>query len=86
MVRKGECTAFWIIAMSKIKWVDLFKTIKVTRVSFIALILFVGLSMGNQLGTSWSGPAAQKVTNDYYDGHAVMDFKLLSADGFDEDT
>lgn len=68
------------------KWVDLRQTIKKTGVSFIALILFVGLSMGNLLGTSWSGPAVQKITNKYYDEHAVMDFKLQSADGFDEDT
>lgn len=70
--------------MSKMKWVDLIKTIKVTLVSFIALIMFVGMSVGNLLGTSWSGPAVAIMTNRYYDKQAVMDLRAVSADGFDE--
>ena len=68
------------------KWVDLYKTIKVTRVSFIALILFVGLCVGTLLGTGWSGPAVEILTNRYYDKQAVMDIKAMSADGFKEKT
>lgn len=67
------------------KWIDLLKTIKVTRVSFIALILFISLSIGNLLGTGWSGPAVEILANKYYDDHAVMDFKAMSADSFSQD-
>ena len=67
------------------KWIDLLKTIKVTLVSFIALILFISMSVGNLLGTGWSGPAVEVLANKYYDDHAVMDFKAISADSFSQD-
>ena len=67
------------------KWIDLLKTIKATRVSFIALILFISLSIGTLLGTGWSGPAVEILANKYYDDHAVMDFKAISADSFSQD-
>ncbi|MBR2705979.1 MAG: ABC transporter permease [Mogibacterium sp.] len=70
--------------MSRMKWVDLLTTIRVTWVSFIALILFVGLSVGTLLGTGWTGPASAITANRYYDKQAVMDLKAVSADGFDE--
>ena len=67
------------------KWIDLLKTIKVTWVSFIALILFISLSVANLLGTGWSSPAVEILANKYYDDHAVMDFKAISADSFSKD-
>lgn len=67
------------------KWIDLLKTIKATRVSFIALIMFISMSVGNLLGTGWSGPAVEILANKYYDDHAVMDFKAISADSFSQD-
>ena len=67
------------------KWIDLLKTIKATLVSFIALILFISMSVGNLLGTGWSGPAVEVLANKYYDDHAVMDFKAISADSFSKD-
>ena len=69
-------------AVENMKWVDLRQTIRKTRVSFIAVILFVGMSVGTLLGTNWSGPAVAHLANDYYDEHSVPDLTAASASGF----
>ena len=72
--------------MGSMKYVDLRQTIRKTRVSFIAVILFVGISIGTLLGTNWSGPAVVHLTNNYYDGHGVADLTVTSASGFTQET
>jgi len=72
--------------VKNMKWVDLLQTIRKTRVSFVAVILFVGISVGTLLGTNWSGPAVANLTNDYYDAHRVPDLTAVSASGFTPET
>ena len=72
--------------MKSMKRVDLLQTIRVTKVSFVALILFVGMSIGNLFGTEWSGPAVSILANNYYNEHNVMDLKAMSGDGFGSET
>lgn len=68
--------------MKKMQWVDLFKTIKSTRVSFIAIILFIVLGMSDFLGTQWSGPALVSGVNSYYKESQYMDLSLSNINGF----
>lgn len=72
--------------MKRMQKTDLRRSIRHTKVSFIAMILFVALSIGYLLGMRWTGPAVNMLANDYYDRYGAADFIVSSAEGFkDED-
>ena len=71
--------------MKKMLITDLWQTIRVTRVSYIAVILFVTMSIGTLLGLSWIGPGVVRTSNNYYDKYSVSDMIAQSANGFTDD-
>ena len=64
---------------------ELFATIKSNFVSFFAILMFVALGVGVFCGLSWSAPALERATNEFFDEYALYNYSLSFAYGFTED-
>ena len=72
--------------MKKTHLIDLFMSIKTTRVSFISIIMFVTLGIGVFLGFSWTGRAFDTSTNHFVEKYKLHDVEVSFPNGFsDED-
>lgn len=70
--------------MKKTQWIELFRTIRKTKVTFIAIILFVTMGMAFFFGIAWSGDSIEASANDFFVKGSLADLDLQSVYGFDE--
>lgn len=71
--------------MKKTQWINLFRDIRKTLVSFISISLFVALGIGIFLGIRWNRPAASVRINQYLNEHNYHDFLLSFPYGFTQE-
>ena len=71
--------------MKKTQWIELFRIINKTKVTFIAIILFVTMGMALFFGITWSGDSIEASSNDFFIKGALADLDLQYIYGFDED-
>ena len=62
-----------------------FREIKDTKARFISIMLIVALGVGFFAGIKCTNPSMQAMADRYYRDNALMDFRLLSNVGFDDD-
>ncbi|MGN1481692.1 FtsX-like permease family protein [Porcipelethomonas sp.] len=68
--------------MKKTQWINLYRDIRKTLVSFISIALFVALGIAIFLGIRWNEPAISARTNQYLTEHNYHDFLLSFPYGF----
>lgn len=71
--------------MKKTQFIDLFKNIKKTKVSFIAITMFVALGVAIFTGFSWAGKAIVKSVFGEFDNSNTYDFEILYPYGLTDD-
>lgn len=62
-----------------------FREIKNTKARFISIMMIVALGVGFFAGVKSTSPSMERMAVDYYSGTNLMDFRLVSTLGFDED-
>ena len=62
-----------------------FREIKNTKARFISILMIVALGVGFFVGVKATSPSMKQMAVDYYDESNLMDFRLVSTVGFDED-
>lgn len=71
--------------MKKALLKNTFREIKNTKARFISIMLIVALGVGFMVGVKSTSPSMEQMAVDYYEESNLMDFRLLSTVGFDED-
>lgn len=71
--------------MKKTQFIELFKNIKATLVSFISILMFVGLSIGIFLGISWTGTSIKKSIDNAIEKTNMYDTEYMFIYGFDDE-
>ena len=72
--------------MKKTQIKELFSNIKATFMSFMAIVLFVVLSVGVFTGISWTSPALQRSAEEIFDEGNLCDIEIQFPNGLtDED-
>lgn len=71
--------------MKKALLKNTFREIRNTKARFISILLIVALGVGFFVGVKSASPSMEKMAIDYYDETNLMDFKLLSTVGFDDE-
>lgn len=61
-----------------------FREIKNTKARFISILLIVALGVGFFVGVKTTSPSMKQMAIDYYNANNLMDFRLVSTVGFDE--
>ena len=61
-----------------------FREIKNTKARFISILLIVALGVGFFVGVKTTSPSMKQMAIDYYNDNNLMDFRLVSTVGFDE--
>ena len=69
--------------MKKTQWIELFHIISKTKVTFIAIILFVTMGMALFFGITWSGKSIEASANDFFVKGSLADLDLQYVYGFD---
>lgn len=62
-----------------------FREIKNTKARFISIMMIVALGVGFFVGIKTTPPSMEQMAVDYYKDTNLMDFRLLSTVGFDDD-
>lgn len=71
--------------MKKALLKNTFREIKNTKARFISIMMIVALGVGFFVGVKSASPSMEQMAVDYYSEKNLMDFKLLSTVGFDDD-
>lgn len=71
--------------MKKTQFIELFKTISKTKVTFFSIILFVTISMAIFLGIGWSGESLVKSTDTYFAKSLMHDAQIQTVYGYEKD-
>lgn len=71
--------------VKKTYFVDLIKTIKVTKISFISILIFVTLGIGIFLGFSWTDEGLGDSTNAFIEKYNLHDVDVFFPYGFSEE-
>lgn len=64
---------------------NIFREIKNTKARFISILMIVALGVGFFVGVKSTSPSMKQMAVDYYEDTNLMDFRLVSTVGFDED-
>ena len=64
--------------MKKTQWIELFKRIKETLVSFIAILFFVCFGIALFTGIKWSGSAVENIFENEFISYKLHDFEVVS--------
>ncbi len=62
-----------------------FREIKNTKARFISIMMIIALGVGFFVGVKSTSPSMKQMAVDYYDDTNLMDFRLVSTVGFEED-
>ena len=62
-----------------------FREIKNTKARFISILMIVALGVGFFVGVKSTSPSMEQMAIDYYEDTNLMDFRLVSTVGFNED-
>ena len=71
--------------MKKTQFIELFKTISRTKVTFLSIILFVTMSMALFLGIGWSGESLVQSTETYFSKSLMHDAQIQTVYGYEKD-
>ncbi len=71
--------------MKKALFKNTFREIKNTRARFISIMMIVALGVGFFVGVKSTSPSMKQMAIDYYEDTNLMDFRLVSTIGFDDD-
>ena len=71
--------------MKRTQWIEFFKRIRRSLVSFIAILVFVTFGVGLFLGIRWSAPAFYKSMEADYDELKLRDIELVFASGLSDE-
>lgn len=71
--------------MKKALFKNTFREIKNTKARFISIMMIVALGVGFFVGVKSTAPSMEQMAIDYYEETNLMDFRLISTVGFDED-
>lgn len=64
--------------MKKTQWIELFRRIKETLVSFIAILFFVCFGIALFTGIKWSGSAVEDIFENEFNSYKLYDFEVVS--------
>lgn len=70
--------------MKKTQWIELFHIIRKTKVTFIAIILFVTMGMALFFGITWSGDSIEASANDFLVKGSLAELDMQYVYGFDK--
>lgn len=70
--------------MKKTQWIELLHIIRKTKVTFIAIILFVTMGMALFFGITWSGESMKSSANDFFVKGSLADIDMQYIYGFDK--
>ncbi len=71
--------------MKTILFKNIFREIKNTKARFVSIMLIVALGVGFFVGVKSTSPSMERMAIDYYEETNLMDFRLVSTVGFDEE-
>ena len=71
--------------MKKALLKNTFREIKNTKARFISILMIIALGVGFFVGVKCTSPSMKQMAVDYYADTNLMDFKMLSTVGFDDD-
>ena len=71
--------------MNHITRLELFREIRKSRKRYLSILLIVALGVAFYTGVRSSGPDMEKTVDTYYDDSKVMDLRIISDWGFDND-
>lgn len=74
-----------VIMMKKTQIIELFKDIKSSLVSFIAITIFVLLGVALYLGIGWTATSIDKTADNEFDKYNLYDLEILFPYGFDSE-
>ena len=61
------------------------REIRNTKARFISILMIIALGVGFFVGVKSASPSMEKMARDYYSDTNLMDFRIVSTVGFDED-
>ena len=64
---------------------DLFREIRRTKNRFISIMIIIAMGAGFFAGVKATAPGMEKTAEEYFEKTKLMDFKILSTFGFDDD-
>lgn len=71
--------------MTSTLWKNVFKDISKTRTRFISIMLIVALGVGFFVGIKATSPSMNETAEEYYNQNNLMDIRLLSTVGFNDE-
>lgn len=71
--------------MKKTQWIDFFQRIRRSKVSFIAILVFVTCGVALYTGIRWSGPSFYRSMENDYDALKLRDLELVFTSGVSEE-
>ncbi len=71
--------------MTKSLFKNTFREIKNTKARFISILAIIALGVGFLSGIKTTVPSMYNLAENYYSEHNLMDYRLVSSVGFDED-
>ena len=66
-------------------WKDTLREIRHSINRFISILIIIALGVGFFVGIKCASPSMLKTADDYFETHDLMDFKLQSTVGFDDE-
>ena len=66
-------------------WKDTLREIRHSINRFISILIIIALGVGFFVGIKCASPSMLKTADDYFQTHDLMDFKLQSTVGFDDE-
>ena len=70
--------------MKKTQWKDAIRNIRKRIVSYLSIVLVVGLGLGGLFTTRYMGAGIDKKATEYYDAHNFKDYDFVSSYGISE--
>lgn len=70
--------------MKKTQYIELYNIIKKTKVTFIAIIIFVTMGLTFFFGLTWSGKVIENSADEYFSAGNLVDINVVSPFGFND--